>query len=481
MTDDITTLLRDAAADPKHTPDFDELASRGRRQHVAARAGTALAVALALVGGSIVVWPGLLPSRMPVIGEGPTTPTGVEEVELPDGWQRVEIGRAVFGVPGDWTVETFTEPAHVCQNYAERATVFVLHAGPPGGDNICTLIGMRATTLTVMPLSMIPATLLPDPGPQWSDITTPAGVAGQRASLRESKAFYRFPTLDLWLQFDSPGPLGSLPDDILATLAAPNTTAVGSETSDMPSPTGSLSLPRPVADDPDAFVRAGAAGRMVDCDGPVHLGGWTLDFGGPTVGAADPHAALETFLDTGLFGLPRDGYQIAATESGRALFTYEVGRSRKVAVIVADGTTVKEQVGAPDGWAVEVFATCDPAEYHPSADDSLGQTVWTDRDGNRVPISTITSSPGHSHCDTETVTFLQLNDSVYLRDPEHRLAEAAVQPYDADARLPADATDTGYRRGADQLWLSADRTIAYLVTDDRVEAWPSTRYPVGCA
>lgn len=77
---------------------------------------------------------------------------------------------------------------------------------------------------------------------------------------------------------------------------------------------------------------------MVDCDGPVHLGGWALDFGGPTVGATDPHAALETFLDTGLFGLPRDGYQLAATESGRALFTDEVGRSRKVAVIVADGT-----------------------------------------------------------------------------------------------------------------------------------------------
>lgn len=481
MADDLTTLLHDAAADPKDTPDFDALAARGRRQHRLARAGAALAVAVAMVAGSIVVWPGLLGSGMPVIGERPAGPTGVEDVELPAGWQWVDVGRAVFGVPGDWTIETFYEPTHVCQNYAERATVFVLHAGPPDGDRACRGIGMRTTTLKAMPLSRAPADVLPDPGPEWTDITTPSGVAGQRASLNESTAVYRFPVLDLWLQFDSPGALGSLPDDILATLAAPNVTVVGPEPFDVPSPTGSLSLPRPVADDPDAFVRAGAAGRMVDCDGPVYLGGWALDFGGPTVGAPDPQAALETFLDDGLFRLPRDGYQLVATEPGRALFTYEVGRSRKVAVIVADGNVVKEQVSAPDGWAAEVFATCDPAEYHPSADDSLGQTVWTDRDGNRVPTATITSSPGPSHCDWETVTFLQLNDNVYLRDPERRLAEATVQPYDADARLPADATDTGYRRGADQLWLSADGTIAYLVTDDRVEAWPSTKYPVGCA
>ena len=29
MRDDIPTLLRDAAADPSHTPDFDALAARG--------------------------------------------------------------------------------------------------------------------------------------------------------------------------------------------------------------------------------------------------------------------------------------------------------------------------------------------------------------------------------------------------------------------------------------------------------------------
>ena len=132
MADDITTLLRDAAADPKHTPNFDGLAVRGRRQHLTARAGTVLAVALALVGGSIVVWPGLLPSRMPVIGESPTTPTGVEGVELPDGWQRVEVGRAVFGVPGDWEVmHTDDNPGAACTLFFSTPPRAVIGPIPP--------------------------------------------------------------------------------------------------------------------------------------------------------------------------------------------------------------------------------------------------------------------------------------------------------------------------------------------------------------
>ncbi len=43
----------------------------------------------------------------------------------------------------------------------------------------------------------------------------------------------------------------------------------------------------------------------------------------------------------------------------------------------------------------------------------------------------------------------------------------------------SDAVDTGYRRGHDELWLSQDQTIAYVVTQDAVEAWPATE--AGCA
>ena len=241
-----------------------------------------------------------------------------------------------------------------------------------------------------------------------------------------------------------------------------------------------LASPRPVADDPDPAVRAGAADGFVDCDGPVHLGGWSLDFGGPGP-ASDSHRALEKFLAQDLFGLPNSGYDRAATDEGRALFTYEVEGAARVAVIVADAAIVDAELDVSDGWVVETFATCDPAEYAPTEDDELRQTVWTDTDGERVPTSAVTSYQGPEHCDWQSVTFLHLDERQYLRDPEHRLTSETAVPYDGDVDLPGDAVDTGYRRGDDELWLSDDQTIAYLVTSNTVEAWPSTTHVVGCA
>lgn len=87
---------------------------------------------------------------------------------------------------------------------------------------------------------------------------------------------------------------------------------------------------------------------------------------------------------------------------------------------------------------------------------------------------------GDAHCDWQTVTFLHLDGRQYLRDPQHLLSVSTVQPYDDDAQLPADASDTGFRRGSDELWLADDGTAAYLVTDRGVEAWPSTTGMVGC-
>lgn len=240
-----------------------------------------------------------------------------------------------------------------------------------------------------------------------------------------------------------------------------------------------LASPRPVADDPDPVVRAGAAGRFIACAGPVHLGGWSADFGGPGP-AADPHGALEAFLSQGLFGLPTTGFREAAHDQGRVLFTYDVDTEAKVAVIVADVASAEVKPGASEGWVVETFATCDPAEYDPSADDELLHAVWTDRDGNRVPTSTITSLPGPEHCDWQSVTFLHLDGRQYVSDPEQRLTNETVAAFDGDVELPEDAIDTGFQRGNDQLWLAADESIAYVVTADAVEAWPATTEHVAC-
>jgi hypothetical protein len=56
-----------------------------------------------------------------------------------------------------------------------------------------------------------------------------------------------------------------------------------------------------------------------------------------------------------------------------------------------------------------------------------------------------------------------------------------IVPFDDDVELPTDTTDTGYHYDGRQLWLSADGSIAYLVDEDRVEAWPTTSDPVACA
>jgi len=45
-------------------------------------------------------------------------------------------------------------------------------------------------------------------------------------------------------------------------------------------------------------------------------------------------------------------------------------------------------------------------------------------------------------------------------------------------KLPAGATETGYRSGDRQLWLGADDDGAYIVTPGGIERWP--RFTLGC-
>lgn len=221
MRDDIPTLLRDAAADPSRTPDFDELAARGRRQHLAARASTALVAVVALLAGGIVLWPDGQPARAPVIGEQPTVPDHAEQsVTVPDGWHDVTVGEAVLGVPDDWVLEVFNEPADVCVNGPQEPTAVVMHAGPVP-ENRCKAQGMAARVLQAAPLSTVPpAWLDPPAGEQWRTAT--AGDVSGQVLVRNNHGTvaYQFPTLDLWLQFNAPDPIGSWADDILATLAA---------------------------------------------------------------------------------------------------------------------------------------------------------------------------------------------------------------------------------------------------------------------
>ena len=113
MHDDIPTILRDAAADPQHTPDFEVLAARGRRRRLAARSATTLVAVVTLVSGGVLLWPGAQPLGGPVIGDGPTTetsttPSADASPEPPTpGDLRAEFDPAFAGLPtpdGDGSV-----------------------------------------------------------------------------------------------------------------------------------------------------------------------------------------------------------------------------------------------------------------------------------------------------------------------------------------------------------------------------------------
>ena len=93
----------------------------------------------------------------------------------------------------------------------------------------------------------------------------------------------------------------------------------------------------------------------------------------------------------------------------------------------------------------------------------------------------MTSFQGSDHCGWESVTFLSVDGSSYVADPNGVLGDVDFAvPFDGDTELPADAIDTGYHRGSRQLWLSSDRAVAFVVDGDRVQAWPSPPDVFGC-
>ena len=233
----------------------------------------------------------------------------------------------------------------------------------------------------------------------------------------------------------------------------------------------------PVPDHPDPALRAGAASKFIDCEHGIWAGGWSVDFG-PPGSAEDPATALALFLTDQVFAAPGSGFTETGTDEFRRLFTYANDGDPKVAVIVVDGSEVA--LDDASGWIVETFASCDPAEFDPSADQDLPFEVWTDSEGVRVPVRILSSLAGSSHCDWQSVRFLRVGDESFVRDPDGVLAEATEVRFQPDTDLPPDAVDTGYGREGSELWIAADRSIAYLVEPDRVEGWPAPERVFGC-
>ncbi|WP_327319880.1 hypothetical protein [Streptomyces sp. NBC_01235] len=245
---------------------------------------------------------------------------------------------------------------------------------------------------------------------------------------------------------------------------------------------GPLNIPTRQLDEdtPEAtLIASGAAGRALECEGEISWGGgpdgWSEHDGGDT-----PEDGLRLYFDMFEPSGPRSGFRVEREETDRVLYSYDVGGRTKVAVVVA-----KDQKNRP-GWGPETNASCDPAELPASVTDSGDQEIWTDRNGKRVTTTTLSSYAGAEHCGWQKAHFLGMGPAKdhrqYVRDPDGVLeGDLLTSPYDGDVRMPADAHDTGYRYRDWQLWLTDDRTTAYVRTSDGVEAWPLAKEMVACA
>ena len=238
----------------------------------------------------------------------------------------------------------------------------------------------------------------------------------------------------------------------------------------------------------DAAERAGAAALALECDGAAYDGGGG-DYadGGLESVQADPGKALSNFWGEAASSSdhPRDGYVVERVDDDRVLFSHDVGRETKVAFIAANGI---RDWNEDEGWGIESWAQCDPAELPADVTADLGIQVW-ERNGHRVPVSKITSFPGSDHCDWQDITFLTIGpygdqSPSFLRDATGELDDLLQTTFDARADLPADAEDTGFGHNGRHLWLAPDDSAAYLVrTSDRrdVERWPAAKETIWCA
>jgi hypothetical protein len=241
---------------------------------------------------------------------------------------------------------------------------------------------------------------------------------------------------------------------------------------------GPLDLPyEEHADDGDGDAEdSGAAGRAVECDGEIR-GGAAGDTWSRRDGGSTPEEGLDAYFDIYQPDLPEQGYRIERREGDRVLFSYDVEGRTKVAVVVAE-----DQPRRP-GWGPETSAFCDLSEFPASYTEARGDEIWTDRDGSRVPTTEVISFPGAEHCDWQSAHVLSLGPKgrMYVRDPRGIFSsDLLTAAYDADVRMPADARDTGYHYHDWRLWLTPDRSTAYVRTSAGVEAWPAARSLFGC-
>ncbi|MFD1825685.1 hypothetical protein [Mumia zhuanghuii] len=221
-----------------------------------------------------------------------------------------------------------------------------------------------------------------------------------------------------------------------------------------------------------ATGKRGAAGHVVECTGPAEGGN---NYPGAYDNGAlsdDAEEAIRTAFDEALVFGARGGYVRVREDDGRALYTLTHDGGVRQALIVRDGQ---------DGWYVESWARCDYSELPDEVAEEAGYEIWSDADG-RVSTRRVQSYAGPAHCSWDDMTFLEIDEAEYVRapEPDPHVATLLSGAYEAAVALPPDARDTGFHRGEDHLWLSADGAWAFVGDGERVERWPRAVGKLGC-
>lgn len=262
-----------------------------------------------------------------------------------------------------------------------------------------------------------------------------------------------------------------------APLPEPTTSAEGP---DAPSPAVTDRMtPAPHAS-PSGM--ADAAEDFLECDGPVSdVGGSGEEVSLQVGGGATPQEALDAFLATSPWVVPRAGYEPIATAGDRHAFGFRADGEIKVVVVVSP--RFADRIGA--AFAADELRSCPSGEFGPDAEFADGRRSWTHVDTGHV----ITDIAGPAHCDWQTARLLHLEhpdgslDRQYVRDPAGVLPDGPLlETYAENVELPEDAVDSGYRSpDGFELWFTDDDTALYVVTPDGIERWPRAREPIGCA
>jgi hypothetical protein len=178
--------------------------------------------------------------------------------------------------------------------------------------------------------------------------------------------------------------------------------------------------------------------------------------------------------------MPARGYERTELEAHWARFEHRVDGAIKAILILADEGPDQDQ----GTWTVVGLRACDPAEFAPDAGlTGALETIWLDRDDQRVPTTIVHEITGPEHCGWESTSWLQLDGDLFIRDPIGVLRADTVRAYDGHATLPKAARSTGYQEGGRTIWrVATDHDSIYVVTADGVERWPRAKdHTMGCA